>query len=192
MYIVLSGAHGIGKTTLAKKLADVLNAEFLTESIDESIPPPTLGTGGSDPLRAELWFVRQMLLKEAQMSDRKKIYVSDRGWADISAYANVILDEHARNLLRSVTDHLPRRMPDVHVIVDAPKETILARIKGRGRSAADGWNEFDEEYLGKIIGEFRAFHTAFKDLRPVHLVDVRGSVDDNLQQVLAAVTPYLP
>lgn len=190
MYIVISGAHGIGKTTLAQKLAEKIGAEFLTESIDEAILPPTLGAG-SDPLRAELWFIRQMILKEAQMKDSTKMYVSDRGWADIHAYANVVLDEHARNLFRTVLDHLPKRLPDLHLIVHAPKEVILERIHARGRSTIAAWNEHDADYLGRVVDEFLAYHEAFKNLRPLYLVDASGSIEENLDRALAVVRPHL-
>jgi len=186
MYIVVSGTHGIGKTTLARKLAEKLGADFLTESIDEAIHPPTLGTGG-DPLKAELWFVRQMILKEAQMNDKTKIYVADRGWADIYVYANVVLDEHSRNLFRSVMDHMPKRLPEVHLIVHAPKDIVMERIRRRGRGTLAAWNELDEGYLEGVINEFSAYHKAFKDLRPLHLIDASGSVEDNLDRAFAAV-----
>lgn len=107
MLIVLSGIHGIGKTTIAQELAGRLGGVCLTEAIDESIHPPSLGKS-SDPMKTELWFVRQMILKEAQMIDPRTIYVADRGWSDIMAYANVILDDHSRNLFRSLFDHLPK------------------------------------------------------------------------------------
>lgn len=190
MYIVLSGTHGIGKTTLAKRLALELGAVHLTESIDEAIPPPALGVNGN-ALLSELWFVRQMILKEAQMKDSKKIYVSDRGWADISAYANVLLDEHARNIFRSVYDHLPKQLPDVHIIVDAPIEVVTSRIRARNRTTAGEWNEFDIDFLQNIMNEFTKFHTAYKDLRPVHLLDVSGSIEDNLKGALNLVHPHL-
>jgi deoxyadenosine/deoxycytidine kinase len=190
MYIVISGTHGIGKTTLARNLAEKLGADLLTESIDEAILPPVLGTGG-DPLKAELWFVRQMILKEAQMKDTTKIYVADRGWADIYAYANVVLDEHARNLFRSVMDHMPKRLPDVHLVVHAPKDIVIKRIRQRGRSTLAAWNELDEGYLERVINEFCAYHEAFKDLRPLYLIDASGSIEENLARAFEAVKPHL-
>ena len=190
MYIVLSGTHGIGKTTLAKRLAEELDAVHLTESIDEAIPPPPLGMNGN-ALLSELWFVRQMILKEAQMKDAKKIYVSDRGWADISAYANVLLDEHARNIFRSVYDHLPKQLPDIHIIVDAPIDVVTSRIRARNRTTAGEWNEFDVDFLEKVMNEFTKFHTAYKDLRPVHLLDVSGSIEENLKGAVDLVRPHL-
>ena len=190
MYIVLSGTHGIGKTTLAKRLAEELGAVHLTESIDEAIPPPPFGQN-SNALLSELWFVRQMILKEAQMKDPKKIYVSDRGWADISAYANVLLDEHARNIFRSVYDHLPKQLPDVHIIVDAPIEVVTTRIRARNRKTAGEWNEYDVDFLQNIMNEFTKFHSAYKELRPVYLLDVTGGIEENVKDAVALVSPHL-
>ena len=190
MYIVLSGTHGIGKTTLAQKLAERLNAVHLTEVIDDVIAPPTLGTGG-DPLKTQLWFMRQMILKEAQMTDRSMTYVSDRGWADIVAYANVILDDESRQLFHFLFDHVPKRFPDVHLIVHAPLPVVLERIAKRRRDNAANWNESDREYLEKIIGEFERYHRSFKDLRPGYLVDASGSIEENVEVALHHLKPHL-
>lgn len=190
MYIVLSGVHGIGKTTIARELAQRLGGVFLTESIDEAIPPPVLGKN-SDPLKAELWFVRQMILKEAQMADPKKLYVSDRGWSDIMAYANVLLDDHARNLFRSLFDHLPKRYPDVQLIVHAPIDIVVERIRGRHRDTASEWNELDRAYVEQLTNEFAAYHESYKNLRPVYLLDASGSVAENCATALDLLKPHL-
>jgi len=191
MYIVLSGVHGIGKTTIARELAAQLGGVFLTESIDEAIPPPLLGKS-SDPLRAELWFVRQMILKEAQMTDSKTLYIGDRGWSDIMAYANVVLDEHARNLFRSIFDHLPKRYPDVQLIVHAPLEIVEERIKSRHRDTIAGWSELDRAYLESISKEFLAYHESYKNLRSVYLLDASGTVAENCAAALDLLKPHLP
>lgn len=190
MYIVLSGTHGIGKTTLAAMLAKRLNAVHLTEVIDDVLPPPQLGTDG-DPLKAQLWFMRQMILKEAQMADRSKDYVVDRGWADIAAYANVILDDESRQLFHFLFDHVPKRLPDVHIIVHAPLPVVLERIAKRRRDNAANWNEFDREYLQKIISEFERYHRSYKDLRPVYLLDASGSVEENVEVALQYLKPHI-
>jgi deoxyadenosine/deoxycytidine kinase len=190
MYIVISGVHGIGKTTIARELATRLGGVFLTESIDEAIAPPSLGKS-SDPLKAELWFVRQMILKEAQMTDPKALYVADRGWSDIMAYANVVLDEHARNLFRSIFDHLPKRYPDVQLIVHAPLEVVEERIRGRGRDVMSDWNELDREYVENISKEFLAYHKSYKDLRSVYLLDASGTVAENCATALELLRPHL-
>jgi deoxyadenosine/deoxycytidine kinase len=190
MYIVLSGVHGIGKTTIARELAQRLGGVFLTESIDEAIPPPLLGKSG-DSLRAELWFVRQMILKEAQMTDPNTLYVADRGWSDIMAYANVLLDEHSRNLFRSLFDHLPKRYPDVQLIVHAPLEIIEERIQGRHRDTIAGWNELDRAYVESIRKEFLAYHDAYKDLRSIYLLDASGTVAENCTAALRVLKPHL-
>ena len=190
MYIVLSGVHGIGKTTLAREVAKRLNAVFITESLDEAIPPPPLGKS-SESIKAQLWFMRQMLLKEAQIQDPQKTYVCDRGWMDVYAYSNVVLTEHERSLLSSIMDHLPKRLPDIQLIVDAPISVVEARITRRNRQNADNWNEHDRMYIRRIIGEFRNYHQSFKDLRPIHLLDASGTVSENVDRALALLQPVL-
>lgn len=190
MYIVISGVHGIGKTTLARAVAEALDAEYLTEAVDDRIPPPVLGPGGNVPL-AELWMARQTLLKESRIRDTGRIYVADRAWADIHSYMNVLCTPHEREILSSVMDHFPRRTPDVHIIVHAPTEVITERIRGRKRGRAGEWNEYDNEYVEKVQQAFLDYHDAFKDLRNIRLVDLSGTPEENVEATVAEIRPFL-
>lgn len=189
MLIVLSGVHGIGKTTIARLLARKLSGVCLTEVIDDAIPPPILGK--SEGLKTQLWFVRQMILKEAQMTEPKTVYVADRGWSDISCYANVILDEHSRNLFRSIFDHLPKRTPDVQLIVHAPIDVVRARIEKRRRDSAMEWNELDQDYLESLTNEFLSYHESYKDLRSIYLLDASGTLKENCDAAFEILKPHL-
>lgn len=191
MYIVLSGVHGIGKTTIARELARRLGGVCLTEAIDDAIPPPVLGGKNTDGLKTQLWFVRQMILKEAQMTDSRATYVADRGWSDITAYANVLLDEHARNLFRSIFDHLPKRTPDVQIIVHAPIDIVVERITKRNRDTLAKWNELDREYLRSLSDEFLSYHDAYKDLRSIYRLDATGTLEENCDVALEILKPHL-
>lgn len=191
MYIVLSGVHGIGKTTIARELARRLSGTCLTEVIDDAIPPPVLGGKNNDGLKTQLWFVRQMILKEAQMTKHEALYVADRGWSDIMAYANVLLDEHSRNLFRSIFDHLPKRTPDVQLIVHAPLDVVVQRIEKRCRDTAAEWNELDREYLRNITNEFISYHNSYKNLRSIYLLDASGTLKENCDQALEIMKPHL-
>jgi thymidylate kinase len=88
-------------------------------------------------------------------------------------------------------DHMPKRLPDVHLIVHAPKDIVIERIRRRGRSTLAVWNELDDAYLGGVLNEFLAYHKAFKDLRSLYLVDASGSVEENLSRAFEAVKPHM-
>jgi|SRR3989338_4441836 len=191
MYIVLSGVHGIGKTTIARELARRIGGVCLTEAMDDAIPPPVLGGKSNDPLKTQLWFVRQMILKEAQMTDPETIYVADRGWSDIICYGNVILDEHARNLFRSVFDHLPKRLPDVQLVIHAPMETVVERIQKRNRDTLEEWNELEQEYLESLRNEFTSYHESYKNLRSIYLLDAEGTLEESCERALRILKPHL-
>lgn len=191
MYIVVSGVHGIGKTTLARDIAAKLNAEYLTETIDESIPPPVLGPGGNVVL-AELWMSRQTLMKESQIRSSSGIYVADRSWADIYTYSRALLAGNELAVLLHALDHLPKKTPDVHLIVHAPTETIRERILGRARTESRAWSEDDTEYIERVQNGFIDYHRAFSGLRPIHLVDAAGDRAENLDRAIGVLSAYLP
>lgn len=189
MYIVISGVHGIGKTTIAREIARALSARFLTESIDEALPPPPLGKT-DHALGAQLWMSRQMILKERQMTDPNGVYVADRGWADVHAYSRVVLPRDEQDLFFSIADVLPKRTPDIHLIVHAPIAIVLERIAARSRSTSAAWNESDRAYLVQLDQEFRAFYNAFHDLRPIHLVDASGTIAENVDRALQVIRSH--
>ena len=132
-----------------------------------------------------------MILKEAQMTNPDATYIADRGWSDITCYANVILDEHARNLFRSIFDHLPKRTPDVQIVVYAPIDIVVERIRKRNRDSLARWNELEREYLQNLTNEFLAYHDSYKDLRSIYLLDASGTLKENCDSALALLEPHL-
>lgn len=191
MYVVISGAHGIGKSTSAEMVAKKLSGEYLTESIDEIIPPPQFGPKSKEKLLGQLWHMRQLLLKDKRIVDPNKLYIADRGWADVYVYSKFLLNDHAREILLSMTEAIPKKMPDVHIVVTADIDKIKARILGRKRSNLNKWSENDLEYLKKINQYFIEFARAFADLRPVYLVDISVSVEENVKKISEIIKKHM-
>lgn len=180
MYIVISGVHGAGKTTIAKELAKKIGGVYLTEAIDELIAPPQFGPKSKEKLASQFWHARQLLLKDQKMVDDSKKYVCDRGWADLYVYSRELLKDRDKDLFLSIIDHLPKRMPDIHFIVYASPEVLTERVESRNRDNINAWGEQDKKYAKKINDAFIKFAKDFGDLRPIHLIDIGGSIEESL------------
>ncbi len=191
MYVVISGAHGIGKSTTAAMVAKKLNGEYLTESLDEIIPPPQFGPKSKEKILGQLWHIRQLILKESKMINKGKLYIADRGWADIYVYSKILLNDHAQNILLSLIEAMPKKIPDIHIVTTANISRIKDRILNRNRTALHKWGEDDLNYLKKINQGFIDFAKAFSDLRPVYLVDISGTPEENTKKVAKIIKDHL-
>lgn len=89
MIIMLAGPSGIGKTTIAKKLASELNSEFISGSVSDLIPE-TKDMSHSDMISRDpkdLYLEDFKILNlRKKLFDRKSSCVSDRSFLDSSAY----------------------------------------------------------------------------------------------------------
>jgi thymidylate kinase len=191
MYIVISGVHGVGKSTLAKEVAKKIGGVYLTESVEEFIPPPQFGPKSKEKLASQFWHTRQILLKEKKIVDDKVRYVCDRGWADVYTYGKAILGDTDRDLFFNICDYLPRKLPDLHFVVYTDEVTLEKRISKRKRDNLKSWGEDDLKYAEKINKGFIKFANDFKDLRPIFLIDVSGTVEENVKKVVDIIKDHI-
>ncbi|MCD6367468.1 MAG: AAA family ATPase [Candidatus Aenigmarchaeota archaeon] len=105
MYVVLDGVHGIGKTTICRELGKRNGIKVLPEIKDVILPPPVLGPQSSDKLKSQLWFLRQMILKNEKITNGS-IVVSDRGITSVLLYSKVLLDEYEFELVKTIVNSL--------------------------------------------------------------------------------------
>ena len=97
MFVGVSGAHGVGKTTLCNKLADALfekgyNAIVLTEIARKIIEKRGYDNGAGDVQKDIFWKQIEVEAKYRTSEYEKWIIISDRTVIDSIAYSNVYLD----------------------------------------------------------------------------------------------------
>jgi len=137
-YIVIEGPIGVGKTTLANKLAASFGSDLLLEGADDN---PFLEKFYDDPkaaaLPTQLFFLLQRArqLKEMNQSDMfNPVRVADYLIEKDRLFAELTLDldelELYEQVYNSLTIDVPN--PDLVVYLQAPVEVLLARIQKRG------------------------------------------------------------
>ena len=183
MYIVIDGVHGIGKTTLCKKLSNEKEFEYIPEIRDKHLPPPVLGPKSSDKLKSQLWFLRQMVLKDQKIRSSSGIVISDRGPISVLVYSKQLLPNYEFELIKTILSSLNLKEPDMEIVLWAPEEIILERVKGRARENEKKWSEDDLDYIKKINKSFRDYYEGFKDVNPIYLVDYSGSVKETCEKI---------
>lgn len=145
--IVLAGTIGAGKTSLTQLLAEHLGTPAYFESVDDN---PILPLFYQDPQKygflLQVYFLNRRLAEIKAASD-KQLSVLDRSIfeddlmfrmnADLGRATSTEADIYS-SLLANMLEELPNeafsKKPDLLIHIKVSFETMLARIKKRGRS----------------------------------------------------------
>jgi deoxyadenosine/deoxycytidine kinase len=172
-YIVVEGPIGVGKTTLAHRLAESFGSDLILEGADEN---PFLERFYQDPrgaaLQTQLFFLFQRVrqIQELQQSDMfAPVRVADFLIEKDRLFAELTLDSEEFKLYEQVYQHVavsgPR--PDLVVYLQAPVEILRKRIAERGRSYE---RSLDPGYLQKLSESYMEFFHRY-DASPLLIVN---------------------
>ncbi|GJM04284.1 MAG: deoxyguanosine kinase [marine bacterium B5-7] len=159
-YIVVEGPIGVGKTTLAKRLAKTFDTELMLELAAEN---PFLPRFYSDPksvaLPTQLFFLfqRAKQLESLRQTDMfKPVQVSDFLIEKDKLFASVTLDDDELALYHQVYDRLTldSPVPDLVIYLQAPVDILMQRIVERGHDYEQPMNR---NYLKKISETYVEF-----------------------------------
>ena len=159
-YIVVEGPIGVGKTTLAKRLAETFASDLLLEGADEN---PFLNRFYADPravaLQTQLFFLFQRAeqmksLKQADMF--RPVRIADFIMEKDRLFAELTLDEEEFKLYEQVYQHvtIDAPTPDLVVYLQAPIEVLKKRISARGR---DYERQLTPDYLQRLSESYMEF-----------------------------------
>jgi deoxyadenosine/deoxycytidine kinase len=138
-FIVIEGVIGVGKTSLAKKIKDRLDAKLILEQFDNN---PFLEKFYSDRKRyafqTQMFFLINRFKQQQELAQEELFtnyivgdYLFDKD--RIFAYLNLSKDE--LNLYESIYPLLARslRKPDLTVYLQASTDRLMYNIKARNR-----------------------------------------------------------
>jgi Deoxynucleoside kinases len=159
-YIVVEGPIGVGKTSLAKRLAETFNYEMLLEKSEEN---PFLARFYQAPrqmaLATQLFFLfqRAQQLQELRQSDMfEPVRVADFLMEKDRIFARQNLDADEFALYEKVYEHLTidAPTPDLVIYLQAPVEVLMQRIQQRGIPAEQ---LIKEDYLLALSDAYADF-----------------------------------
>ncbi len=161
-YVAITGPIAAGKTRLARRLADALDAKLLAEKPDWRRLAAFYRDPASQGWQMELEFLDQRVrllagersLGAGSLAGSESRWTVSDFWFDQSrAFARVWLagDERSALLDRWQQQSGEVARPRLVVLRDAPAETLLARVRNRGRACEQALQETQLEEIRQAI-----------------------------------------
>ena len=161
-YIVVEGPIGVGKTTLAKRLARSLGGEALLEAPERNpFLPRFYESPGMTALATQLFFLLQRVrqLKDLRQADMfATVRVGDFMMEKDPLFAELTLDPDELALYHQVYEQIAGETvaPDLVIYLQAPVDVLMRRIALRGVTYEDS---MDPRYLERVAAAYtRFFH----------------------------------
>jgi deoxyadenosine/deoxycytidine kinase len=175
-FIVVEGPIGVGKTSLARRLADSFSAELVLEHLTEN---PFLErfyrSGRIAALPAQLFYLfqRTRQLEELRQADMfAPVRVADYLIDKDRIFAELTLDSEELALYNQICEKMDvdAPIPDLVIYLQASVDTLLARIARRGI----GYERMiDRAYLEKLNDAYARHFYSYDDA-PLLIVNASG------------------
>ena len=175
MYVAIEGVIGVGKTTLARLLQPVFNAEILLEVFEEN---PFLSDFYSDRERyafqTQIFFLlsryhQQRRTVHELISTGKNLF-ADYTFAKDALFAQINLKGDELDMYYKVHEALAEKIekPDLLVYLQASTDTLMQRIALRDRSYE---RQMERSYINELNIAYEGFFSKPLDHTPVLVVD---------------------
>ena len=152
-YVAIEGAIGVGKTTLSSIIAKKFNGKEFLEIVEKN---PFLEDFYVEPekyaFQLQLFFLLSRFKQQEellQMDLFSKFIVSDYFFEKDRIFAYLNLNEKELGLYEILWTMLARRVsnPDLVIYLQAETDTLMERIKKRGRTFE---RNMDREYIERL------------------------------------------
>lgn len=193
-YVVVEGPIGVGKTSLARRLANTLNAELVLEEAEHN---PFLEQFYRNRRQAALPTQLYFLLQRARQMEQfrhddmfSRARVADYLLEKDSLFAQLNLNANELELYNQVATtldlNLPR--PDLVIYLQAPASVLMKRIASRGivyeQSIDQGYLERLGEAYARFFYEFEGAPLLIVNAASIDPINRESDYDELLRTIM--------
>jgi len=191
-YIAVEGPIGVGKTTLARRLAELFDYQLLLEDAHEN---PFLNkfyeNRRQNALATQLFFLFQRVQKMDDLKQQdlfKPLRIADFLIDKDPIFAQVNLDQDEFELYRKVFSQMTvdAPTPDLVIYLQASVDRLLERIDRRGIASERTISRQYLEELNEVYSEFFLYY----DAAPLLIVNANQLDLVNRQEDFAQLVDY--
>jgi len=157
-FIVIEGPLRVGKTTLAKILAERLHARRIYDCEDNPFLADFYAGKGGAAMRAQMYFLmeRQKRIREALAGEAPGPVISDFLMEKDRIFANLNLDDAELKLYERYYEALTAELlqPDLVIYLQAKPEVLRARI---AKKKAEEEKQIAIEYVEEVARAYEHF-----------------------------------
>lgn len=172
-YVVVEGPIGVGKTSLARRLAESFGSELLLEEPEDNPFLPRFyedPRGAALPVQLFFLFQRARQMEELRQTDMfEEVRVADFLLDKDRLFAELTLDPDELGLYDRVFEKLAIDAPDPDLVVylQAPADVLMQRIAMRGIAHEQ---RIRREYLEALMESYARFFHEY-DRSPLLIVN---------------------
>ena len=192
-FIAVEGPVGVGKTSLAKRLAETFNYDTLLEKTADN---PFLTRFYQDRKAAALPTQLHFLLQRAEQIEELRqgdmfqpLRIADFLMDKDPLFAQVTLDDDELRLYQNVYDQLAidRPTPDLVIYLQAPSEVLMERLNRRGVAME---RNIEKGYLNALNEAYQQFFHYYEEA-PLLIVNATEINPINNDQDYRNLVQYL-
>lgn len=165
-YIAVDGVIGVGKTSLAQRMAERFNARVLLEQHEEN---PFLPDFYRDPRHfafpTQLFFLLSRYRQQQEIPQRDlfhELLVADYIFSKDRIFASLTLEDRELVLYDKIAYLLEREIPrpDLVIYLQSSTERLMANIRRRNRPYE---RNMSEEYIRELNDAYNRFFFNYRD-----------------------------
>ncbi len=196
-YIVIEGPIGVGKSSLARKLADYYEADLFMEKAEENPFLSRFYSGAPNiELHTQLHFLMQRAeqldgLDQKMQEDPSQMVVADFLFEKDGLFAEANLDADELEIYNKVKNKLDIKQPtpDLVIYLQADENTLSSRINLRNNPYE---TSITHNYLQKLNGKYAEFFHYY-DKSPLLIINASGidfvNNEKDFELLLGAISP---
>lgn len=211
MLIVVGGMIGLGKSSVAKILGEHFNSDVFYESVDDNPILPLFYSETEEEINKKRYpFLLQLYFLNTRFKSIKEALVHNNNVLDRSIYEDwyfakknmelgriseleMSIYENLLNNMMEELEELPKKAPDIMVYLKGSFETVLERIKLRGREFEidDDLREYYEflwkDYDAWVDNHYKASDVLIIDMDKMDIVNNESDKEELVRLVQAKV-----